>query len=279
MCADFKFALKGRAMSAPGNMKLFEMRTVQSSAWKTLWEVLKEVLTDVSMELSSDGMRMSAVDGGRVSLVHLHLRACNFELFKCSEPITIGVNALTTFRLMKSITSNDVISWSIDSKNPEVMSIVIENSERNFRTSFDMKLLDLDDEQLTIPNLEENMTIVTMPSSDFMRVVRDMSSLADTMDIKMTKNALELSCHGDMASQHTVIGESASGMCVQVPGEEGVLFEGSFALKYLSLFCKSTNLAQSCEMLFRPNFPLIMRYAVASLGTIHFCLAPKCADT
>lgn len=253
------------------------MRTVQSSAWKTLWEVLKEVLTDVSIELSSDGLRMSAVDGGRVSLVHLNLRACNFELFKCDEPMTIGVNALTTFRLMKSITSNDVVSWSIDAKNPEVLSIVVENSDRNLRTSFDMKLLDLDDEQLTIPDLEDNMTVVTMPSVDFMRVVRDMSSLADTMDIKMTKTALELSCHGDMASQRTVIGESSSGMSVHAP-EGTAIYEGSFALKYLSLFCKSTNLAQSCEMLFRTNFPLIMRYAVASLGTIHFCLAPKCAE-
>jgi proliferating cell nuclear antigen len=258
----------------------FEMRTVQSSAWKTLWEVLKEVLTDVTVELDSTGMRMSAIDGGRVSLVHLQLRACNFELFNCPNPLSVGLNAMTTFRLIKSLGTSDVVSWYITDDKPEVLTIVIENAERNFRTTYDMKLLDLDDEQISLPSLNDNVTIVTMPSSDFMRTVRDMSALADTMDIKMKREALELSCKGDLASQRTIIGESASGLIVQVPDiSDDVIYEGSFGLKYLALFCKSTNLAMSVEMLFRPNFPLILRYAVASLGTILFCLAPKCAET
>lgn len=257
----------------------FEMRTVQASAWKVLWEVLKETLTDVTLEINESGIKMSAVDAGRVSLVHLNLRACNFECFQCNSPISIGLNALTTFRLMKSLSTTDVVTWKINEKTPEIMTILIENAEKNFRTTYDMKLLDLDDEQISIPSLDNGVTVVTMPSTEFMRNVRDMSHLSDTMDIVMTKNSLQLSCKGEMANQRTVIGESASGLVVQLPdGADEKVFEGSFALKYLSLFVKSTNLASSCELLLKHNFPLILRYAVASLGTIHFCLAPKCAE-
>ena len=56
------------------------------------------------------------------------------------------------------------------------------------------------------------------------------------------------------------------------------IVQGIFALKHLVLFCKCTNLCNSIEMYLKNDYPLIIKYTVASLGEIKLCLAPKCDE-
>ena len=53
------------------------------------------------------------------------------------------------------------------------------------------------------------------------------------------------------------------------------IIQGLFALKHLVLFSKCTNLCPSIEMYLKNDYPLIIKYLVASLGEIKLCLAPK----
>ena len=51
--------------------KIFELRTVQTSVFKTLVEALKELLTDTVIEFDSEGMKIITTDTAHVILVHL----------------------------------------------------------------------------------------------------------------------------------------------------------------------------------------------------------------
>ena len=53
------------------------------------------------------------------------------------------------------------------------------------------------------------------------------------------------------------------------------IIQGVYALKYLVLFSKCTNLCNSVEVYLKNDFPLIIKYEIASLGEIKLCLAPK----
>ena len=44
--------------------------------------------------------------------------------------------------------------------------------------------------------------------------------------------------------------------------------------KHLVSYCKCTNLCNSIELFLKNDYPLIIKYAVASLGEIKLCLAP-----
>ena len=52
------------------------------------------------------------------------------------------------------------------------------------------------------------------------------------------------------------------------------IIQGLFALKHLVLFTKCTNLCNNVELYLKNDYPLIIRYSVASLGEIKLCLAP-----
>ena len=56
------------------------------------------------------------------------------------------------------------------------------------------------------------------------------------------------------------------------------IIQGVFALKHLVLFGKCTNLCNSIQMYLKNDYPLIIKYTVASLGEIKLCLAPKCSN-
>ena len=61
---------------------VFEFKTIQSHSIKTLFEVLKDILTDVNLIIDPTGLKIMAMDGNHVALIHLKLEAENFEAFE-----------------------------------------------------------------------------------------------------------------------------------------------------------------------------------------------------
>ena len=132
--------------------------------------------------------------------------------------------------------------------------------------------MDLNEQSLSVQPADFE-SIITMPSVEFQKIIRDMNVLADVVDIKSIGKQLMFGCRGDFASQETVIGEANSGMTFTHTSDN--IVQGLFSLKYLVLFTKCTNLCQSIEIYLRNDYPLIIKYTVASLGAIKMCLAPQ----
>ena len=57
--------------------------------------------------------------------------------------------------------------------------------------------------------------------------------------------------------------------------EEQEIIQGIFSLKYLSIFTKCTNLSNNVELYLKNNYPIILRYTIASLGEIKLCLSQQ----
>lgn len=245
--------------------------TVQSGAIRILQEVLKEVLNDSNMVFDETGVRITAMDGSHVALIHMKLDAHKFEEFFCKGKIYVGLNMLSLFRLIKTINNSDTVSMYIKEDNKNELGIVISNSDKNSLTNFKIKLLDLDINDITIPDVDIEC-IITMPSNDFQRMCRDMMNISETIEIISGEDNLRIVCEGDFASQETVIGQATHGLVFSRHTNE---VRGKFSLKYLNLFTKSTNLCNTIELYLKNNYPLIMKYNVANLGEIRFCLAPK----
>ena len=153
----------------------------------------------------------------------------------------------------------------------------IENGEKNTITTYKLNLMDLNEETIQIPPAQFS-SVITMPSNDFQKICRDMHNLADDLEIKSLGNQLIFSCKGDFASQETCIGETNSGMSFLQNQKPDEIVQGIFALKHLVLFSKCTNLCNSVELYLKNDYPIIIKYSVANLGEVKFCLAPKNTD-
>lgn len=251
-----------------------EIKTVQSSAFKILIEALKELLTDTCIEFDEHGLKVIAMDTSHVVLVHLRLDAVKFEYFHCPQKIVIGINMLNLHKLIKTINSNDTLTIFMDKNDMNHLGIKIENGEKNTKTTFKLNLLDLDKENITIDPAEFN-SVITMPSSDFQKIIRDMNNLADFVEVKNINNQLIFHCRGDFCQQETILSDNENGVNSITNKNYNEIVQGIFSLKYLVLFCKCTNLCNTVEIYLKNDYPLIVKWSVASLGDIKLCLAPQ----
>ena len=258
------------------NKYLLNVKTVQSSAFRVLVEALKEILTDANFEFDCNGVKVMAMDSSHTVLVHLKLNAKNFEFFQLNrEKITIGVNMINLFKLIKTMGNNDTLSLFIEEDNESVLGIKLENNDKNTRTKYELNLMDLHEDNIHCPPAEFE-SVITLPSVDFQKICRDMHNLADNIEIQSLGNQLIFRCNGDFASQETIIGETGSGGMTFLKNDSpDDIVQGIFALKHLVLFSKCTNLCSNIELYLKNDYPLIIKYSVASLGEIKLCLAPR----
>jgi proliferating cell nuclear antigen len=249
-----------------------EIKTVQSSAFKILVEALKELLTECSFEIDETGIKLVSMDTSHTILVHMKLDAPKFEYFYCKQKTVIGINMINFQKLIKTINSNDALTLYMENDNMNYLGIRIENNEKNTKTNYKLNLIDLDRQEMNIDPAAFN-NVITLPSNDFMKLIRDMNNIADYVEIQNIKNQLIFQCKGDFCHQETILSDSEDK--VQCSHESEEIVQGVFNLKYLVLFTKCTNLCNTVFLYLRNNYPLICQYMVASLGEIKLCIAPQ----
>lgn len=241
------------------------LKTIQASALKTCFEVLKDILNDININFTKDGVNITALDNAKVALINMNLHASKFEEYECQEPITAGVNISNLFKILKIITSNDILSISVADK--EFMNIVIENDTKNSKSVFELSLLWINDDTLEIPEIVPDCTTI-LPSVDFQRICRDMSNIGDYVNISRKKNILEIACKGDFANQVTSIDTEQD--------DFGGSIGNKYSLKFINMFTKATNMCSNMKIQQKApteRMPVNFVYDVANLGSVEFFLA------
>lgn len=258
------------------NGNLFEIRTVQSGAFRTLVEALKDILTEANLEFSPTGIRIINVDETHTVLSYVRLQADRFEYYYCPSSYVLGINMLYLFKLIKTLNNNDNLVLFLPSSNTNKLGIKTENSEKRTINTWMLKLFDTNIENIEMPNISFS-TIINMPSSDFQKICRDFNAIADKIEITSSKSDLIFRCIGDYVDGETMIlsGEDQHPeIKMQRTSPSTEIVQGIFELKYLTMFTKCTNLCQTIEIYLRNDFPLILKYLVANLGEIRLVLAP-----
>ena len=99
--------------------------------------------------------------------------------------------------------------------------------------------MDLETDEISIPPVLFE-SVITMPSTDFQKIIRDMHNYADYIDIKSVEDHLFFLVVKEISVQETVIGETQEGMSFVQNQKPDQIIQGVFALKHLVLFGKCT---------------------------------------
>lgn len=261
---------------SPSINNILEIKTVQASTFKQVIDALKEILMDVNLEFDETGMKIVALDNTHVVLVHLKLDADKFETFFCEKKIYAGINMLKLHLLIKTICNNDVLTLFIDKNDSNRLGINIENQDKNIRTTYKLSMLDINVLNISIPPADFQ-TVITMPSVDFQKIIRDMHNLADYIEIRSVGNQITFSCKGDFCSQETIIGgDKNPGVTITKSNNANhEIVQGVYSLKYLSTFTKCTNMSANVEIFFKNQYPLILSYLVSSIGIVRMACSQQ----
>ena len=222
-------------------MLVLELKTVQANPFRILIEALKEFLTDVNIEFikpsstNEGGLSIIALNNSSSILVHLKLFAKNFDEFNCkNEQINIGVNMTYLFKLIKTINNTDILTLFLDDSDINKLGIKIENSDKNYISTYKLNLMDLDKTIYSIPPTDFT-TIITMSTHEFHKICKDLSIISDTVEIKSYKKKLIFTATGDIASNEVICGETNNGLKI-ISKNDSEIIQGVYDLKKSNTF-------------------------------------------
>ena len=154
---------------------------------------------------------------------------------------------------------------------------MFENPAADRISDFEMKLMDIDAEQLGIPE-QEYACNIRMPSGEFQRLIRDLMVIGDTCTIGVTKEGIKFSVSGDIGNGNVMLRATVGSTEKeedQVVIEMDEPCELTFAMRYLSMFTKASGLGPTVNLSMSPDVPIVVEYPIETFGHVRFYLAPK----
>jgi proliferating cell nuclear antigen len=211
------------------------------------------------------------MDGSHVALVNMFIDATKIEKYHCKQMHMIGLSVATMVSCLKPIGNFDTLTWEVYDNTPDILNLQISNNDKKRTHDYAIKLIDIDCEMLEIP-AKDFSCVMTMPSSDMQHIIRDLHHVGDKIRIKSGENDLSMSATGDDASLTVSLKQSVEGCTIT--NIRDVPVDNSFASRYLTFFTKAASLSQWVEIYLDQSYPMTIKYNVASLGHLQFCLAP-----
>merc|ERR1712172_115156 len=259
-------------------LKMFEARLVQGNLLKKVLESLKDLLNEATWDCADTGIQLQAMDNSHVSLVSVLLRADGFDKFRCDRQLSMGMNLTSMSKILRCAAANDIITIKAQDQ-ADTVTFMFESPNQEKMADYEMKLMNLDQEHLGIPETDY-AAVIKMPSAEFQRVIKDLSQFGESVVISCTKEGVKFSAAGDIGVGNIKLAQPANvdkeEEAVTIEMQEPVTL--TFACRYLNMFTKASCLSAQVSLSMSPDVPLVVEYNIADFGHIRYYLAPKIED-
>lgn len=262
-----------------------EMETAQPSefravlndgdVFKKVVESMKELCEQCNFECTEDGIECQSMDSSHVSLVSLSLHATGFSEYECGDELTLGLNLTNLSKILKCSSSKDQLT--IHAVDTETVKFTFENESQNTCSDFSLKLMTVDEEHLAIPETDYKC-VISMPSSEFAKICRDLQTIGESVTITATKAGVTFTTKGDIGEAQMLRRQNDTNdeKSIKIELEEEI--DQQFALRYLNSFAKSAVLSDMVTLSMSDQVPLQVEFKMDDLGSVKYFLAPKIDD-
>lgn len=242
-------------------------------------EVKKDTLDNTaSLDLSGGCIRFTATDNTKTSIINMTLFGSQFNTFDIGKSVVdVGVNLAQFHKIIKSIENDDTLRMYIDRDDRQNLVIETRKAKGESDSCSKLKLMDINKKKLNIPPTRFD-AVITIDTNEFHKKCKDMSNLADYIDIQCTRKKLTFTCRGDAVEHVNNFYPENSSVRIKFDKNAPDVVQGIFELKYIVMFTKCSGLCDEIQIFMKNNYPLSINYTVATLGRILFCLAPVPED-
>jgi hypothetical protein len=169
---------KVRAIPVASPLSSREVHTALTLLSTQVVDAIKDLVQDCNFDCNDSGIALQAMDNSHVALVSMMLKAEGFSPFRCDRNIALGVNLTSLTKVLRAAQNEDILTLKAEDA-PDVLNLVFESSETDRISEYDLKLMDIDQEHLGIPDTDYAATI-TMPASEFKRITTDLIAMSES---------------------------------------------------------------------------------------------------
>ncbi|KAI0668020.1 proliferating cell nuclear antigen, N-terminal domain-containing protein [Trametes maxima] len=186
---------------------MLEAKLSEAALLKRLIDAIKELVTDANFDCNEEGIALQAMDNSHVALVAVKLEAAGFTKYRCDRSIPLGVNLGALTKVLKCAKDDDLCTLKA-ADDADILTLTYEAKNTDRIAEYEMKLMDIDADTLGIPDTDYDAS-VTMPSSEFARIVRDLSQLGESVRIEVSKEGIRFVSEGEAANGNILLKQSA----------------------------------------------------------------------
>jgi len=234
--------------------------------WKYIIESIATIVDEANFVASPDGLKLRALDPGRVAMVDLYIPANLFEEYSVEQDTKIGVVLDDINDVLKRAKSDDKISFEVS--DGRLIITLAGRAERRFR----FPLLDISGQELPSPKL--NFTVAAKMLSDTFRdALKDAELVSETVKMRAENENLWLiakSDKGEVESRFSI----ETGSLVEIDVKEAA--EANYGIDFLNkIVSKAYRVSDILGLRFATNMPLELTFDIAGGGTLKYLLAPR----
>ena len=256
--------------------KIQILNPAKCDALTLVFQNMKLFSGDVNVSFAPTAMEIQALDAGHVSIVALFIPASWFDVYE-TDGVVIGINTGILSKILGTREKSQTIQIDLGTSNDLLISFVSADTSV-FNKTFDVPLIDLDAEAMTIPDVEYQAEF-SLASANFASLMNQLKMFGETMELHCCESKIELFSRsldcGRMSVEIRIDDLTAFSI------EEGAELKLSFSLAYLYNMAQFHKLAKEVELKFKEGYPLQVVYYLAgdTTATLRLYLAPKIEDS
>jgi proliferating cell nuclear antigen PCNA len=264
-------------------MNIIIKNPIKSEIFALIFQHLKVFTDHVIIMFEKERLYFQSMDSCRISVFELSIPADWFDTYDhtSSGTVPIGLSSTLLFKILNTRDKIQQTEITFDTDNSDFLNINFTSEDKSvFDKRFELPLMDIDNEIMTIPEMESNAEFA-IASASFANIISQLKLFGDTIDVQCTEEKIELKSLSDGAGKMAV--DIQIEELSEYSIDEGETINLSFTLNTLGNICLYHKIAKEVKIKLIKDYPMQISYNFgtdpASEDTrLIFYLAPKIKD-
>ena len=229
---------------------------------KTSFEAICDIVDEVQILVESNVFRLSALDRSHITFVNLELKKDLFDEYILEEALKLNVDTEELFKVLKRGKSDDILTFKADEGN---LIIIFENGDTT--RTFKIRLIDIDYEPPSPPDLEWPIEVKDIPFALFKQGIQDAEVVSDKVCLAVDPEYFKMNAEGEFGDN-------------DMQYLHGLKVDGSvqsiYSLEKIKSMLKSDKFTPEIQLKLGNNMPLHLSLVHDSgNGILSYLLAPR----
>ena len=253
---------------------LFRAKTTEGYVLKVLSELLQNNIKIGCFEVDKKGIFFRMMDTHRRLCLDLNLSGENFVSYQVNSDskIFIGLNLMHLRKMLKPVKKKDSLEICKENENSDSLTIRIFPKEGGKVTTSCIKIQDIQNMEMDLPEGYDNY--VSIPSSDYHKMCKDLESISQNVKLRATKSTIrflaDMSC---VYSRSVLFGDGDDS------DESKITYDQHFEADLLNKLGRISGLGVTngniIQIYCKKDLPILFRTNVGTLGKINIFIKSK----
>lgn len=228
--------------------------------------IISELVTEARFKITKDAIELVAMDPANVAMVVFKLLSSSFVEYDLQKDVEVAINLNSLKQVIKRAKANDTVSLELPDDNKFNITFKGKNTRK-----FSLPIIELEEKEQKVPDLKFPLTINTK-ATNLSEAIEDADIVAESVTFEGEANKLQIFAEGDLSKANIEIPKDED---TKITADTQDKVRSKYSVEYLKKMVAGGKLADSVEISFADDYPLMVNFKAVDKVNLKFILAPR----